>query len=423
MAATVTRSLASWTDSEATSSAVNARRASPAASRTSRSTASGSTGTRPLRPRGSSIARPTTVRMSSEVSGRSCKIRDRDSSGATTENDGFSVVAATSSTIRFSTAESNASCWVLENRCTSSMNNTVCSPCSSARRAVSITARTSLTPADRADRASNLRPVVCEISAARVVLPLPGGPYRMTDATPAPSTRRRSGDPGASKWPCPTTSSSDAGRIRTASGAPADTPRSWWVACGAPGTSNRPLDTASGIPRRGDRMRRPGHDEINMGAWPSYLLSSGLPSSVRVPKQLNRTARTDMSQPPEYPGTPGDPQRGNQNPPGYPPPPGYGQPPGYGAPPPPPHPPPGYGPPPGYNPPGGPPGHPPGGPPRPPPGPPPPAPGPPPGARAHPRRRPRRPAHRRATARPHPATLRSRATGATAPPVPPVDAA
>ena len=55
-------------------------------------------------------------------SGCSCRISDRDSSGATTENDGFSVVAATSSTTRFSTADSSASCWVLENRCTSSMN-------------------------------------------------------------------------------------------------------------------------------------------------------------------------------------------------------------------------------------------------------------------------------------------------------------
>jgi len=94
-----------------------------------------------------------------------------------------------------------------------------------------------------------------------------------------------------------------------------------------------------------------------------------------------------MSQPPEYPGTSPDPQRGNQNPPGYPPPPGYGAPP----------PPPGYGPPPGgYNPPG-PPGPPPGGPPPggpppggPPPGygapppPPPPPPGPPPGYGAPP---------------------------------------
>ena len=48
-----------------------------------------------------------------------------------------------------------------------------------------------------------------------------------------------------------------------------------------------------------------------------------------------------MSQPPDYPGTPADPQRGNQTPPGYPPPPGYGAPPppppagpGNGAPPP-----------------------------------------------------------------------------------------
>jgi uncharacterized membrane protein len=61
-----------------------------------------------------------------------------------------------------------------------------------------------------------------------------------------------------------------------------------------------------------------------------------------------------MSQPPEYPGNPVDPQRG-QTPPGYPPPPGYGAPPppppggpGYGAPPPPPPGGPGYGaPPPG----------------------------------------------------------------------------
>lgn len=69
-----------------------------------------------------------------------------------------------------------------------------------------------------------------------------------------------------------------------------------------------------------------------------------------------------MSQPPEHPGNPADPQGGNQGTPGqgapgYPPPPGYGAPPpGYGTPPPPP-PPPGYGtppPPPGHGqPPGG----------------------------------------------------------------------
>ncbi|GFP47210.1 hypothetical protein MKANGN_10880 [Mycobacterium kansasii] len=74
-----------------------------------------------------------------------------------------------------------------------------------------------------------------------------------------------------------------------------------------------------------------------------------------------------MSQPPEHPGTPADPQGGDRSTSGYPPPPpppGYGTtppPPGYGAPPPPPPgygaPPPGYGapppPPPGYGPPPG----------------------------------------------------------------------
>ena len=96
-----------------------------------------------------------------------------------------------------------------------------------------------------------------------------------------------------------------------------------------------------------------------------------------------------MSQPPEHPGNPSDPEQGNQNPPGYPPPPGYGTPPppppGYGTPPPPP---PGYGPPPpGYGRPG-PPGPPPGGSPPPgygaPPPPPPPPPGPPAGYGAPP---------------------------------------
>jgi uncharacterized membrane protein len=94
-----------------------------------------------------------------------------------------------------------------------------------------------------------------------------------------------------------------------------------------------------------------------------------------------------MSQPPEHPGNPSDPQ-GGDNPPGYPPPPpNYGTPPpspNYGTPPPPG---PGYGPPPGgYYPPGPPSGPPPGPPPgyhppgyHPPGAPPPPPPGPPPG--------------------------------------------
>ena len=79
------------------------------------------------------------------------------------EKYGFSVVAATSVTQRFSTAGSSASCWVLEKRCTSSMNSTVSRPdMPFCRRAASTTARTSLTPALTADSSSNERPVADE---------------------------------------------------------------------------------------------------------------------------------------------------------------------------------------------------------------------------------------------------------------------
>nr|NEW30927.1 hypothetical protein [Nocardia cyriacigeorgica] len=48
---------------------------------------------------GGDARRALTARMSSSVSERSCSTSDRDSSGETTENEGFSVVAPTSSTI------------------------------------------------------------------------------------------------------------------------------------------------------------------------------------------------------------------------------------------------------------------------------------------------------------------------------------
>ena len=57
------------------------------------------------------------------------------------------------------------------------MNSTVAAPLLRSRsRASSMTARTSLTPADSADMATNRRPVASETSIARVVLPVPGGP-------------------------------------------------------------------------------------------------------------------------------------------------------------------------------------------------------------------------------------------------------
>src|SRR3712207_8267260 len=52
-------------------------------------------------------------RTSSSDSGCRASTRLRDSSGLTTEKNGFSVVAAIRLTIRSSTAESRLSCWVL----------------------------------------------------------------------------------------------------------------------------------------------------------------------------------------------------------------------------------------------------------------------------------------------------------------------
>src|SRR5258708_22102954 len=66
-----------------------------------------------------------TARTSSSPSGSRVSSSDRDSSGPTTEKNGFSVVAPMNETQRFSTAGSSASCWALLNRCTSSMNSTV----------------------------------------------------------------------------------------------------------------------------------------------------------------------------------------------------------------------------------------------------------------------------------------------------------
>ena len=57
------------------------------------------------------------------------------------------------------------------------------------------------------------------MSWASVVLPVPGGPQRITDDSRSASIRVRSGRPAARRWSWPTISSSVAGRSRAASGA------------------------------------------------------------------------------------------------------------------------------------------------------------------------------------------------------------
>lgn len=66
---------------------------------------------------------------------------------------------------------------------------------------------------------------------------------------------RRSGEPAASRWPCPTTSSSDTGRIRTASGAG---PAAGAESAPSPDRSKRPSDIAQayhGLRGKPDALR------------------------------------------------------------------------------------------------------------------------------------------------------------------------
>jgi hypothetical protein len=73
-----------------------------------------------------------------------------------------------------------------------------------------------------ADNSTNRRPDERAIAWARVVLPVPGGPQRMIETAPADvasgSARATMGDPARRRCFCPATSSSDTGRMRTASG-------------------------------------------------------------------------------------------------------------------------------------------------------------------------------------------------------------
>jgi hypothetical protein len=182
----------------------------------------------------------------------------RDNSGEITEKYGFSVVAASSVMVRSSTAASSESCWVLLNRWTSSMNSTVGRPpARRSRRAVSMTARTSLTPAFSADRATKRRSVAPATRWAMVVLPLPGGPQRITDIGVAPPTSWRSGAPGASRWSCPTSSSRVVGRIRTASGASRPTAPNSLAEPGAAGAGGRTDSSSEKRPTGSTRRQYP----------------------------------------------------------------------------------------------------------------------------------------------------------------------
>ena len=180
-----------------------------------------------------------------------------------TEKNGFSVVAATRVTHRFSTPGSSASCWALLKRCTSSTNSTVSRPvATSSARAASIAARTSLTPAETALTSTKRRSVCPLTIEAIVVLPVPGGPHSSSDSERPSSISWRSGEPGSRSCGCPTSSSRVRGRIRTASGAAAwaaedSEPPVAVVRDGVPATSNNPSTRPTLCARRVGARARP----------------------------------------------------------------------------------------------------------------------------------------------------------------------
>ena len=83
----------------------------------------------------------------------------------------------------------------------------------------SITARTSGRPALTAENSSNDPRQAVAMIRASVVLPEPGGPWKIAEWGSPVSTVVRSADPSASRCSCPTSSSTERGRIRTGRGA------------------------------------------------------------------------------------------------------------------------------------------------------------------------------------------------------------
>ena len=227
---------------------------------------------------------------------------ERLSSGEITENDGFSVVAATSVTHPCSTPGSSASCCAFVKRWISSRKSTVRSPMKSrARSASSITARTSFTPAEIADSCTKRRPPEFARACAIVVLPVPGGPQRITEvpaeSAPSAAARRCSGEPGRSRCRCPTTSSSARGRILAARGAAPPPPSVGW--------SIIPTMLARPAPR----ARRPPEPSRRVAGrarrWPSIV---GMPANgpvrpIAPPTSAGSTSNTRNTTCPNSPST------------------------------------------------------------------------------------------------------------------------
>ena len=163
-------------------------------------------------------ARASSFSIAAASSDLNTSTRARDSSGALSSNDGFSVVAPTSTMVPSSITGRNESCCARLKRWISSTNSSVPCPSSRRRRASSNTFFRSATPVKIAEICSKCRSVACANSRATVVLPVPGGPQNTSEPSERVASMRVSTPSGPSRWSCPTTSSSACGRSRSASG-------------------------------------------------------------------------------------------------------------------------------------------------------------------------------------------------------------
>ena len=84
--------------------------------------------------------------------------------------------------------------------------------------AFATTSSISFLPADVALICMNSAFVVCAMTLARVVFPVPGGPYKISELSLSARMARRRRVPSPMMCFCPTTSSNVVGRIRAARG-------------------------------------------------------------------------------------------------------------------------------------------------------------------------------------------------------------
>ena len=147
----------------------------------------------------SSSARVSSFSTASASSDLNTSTRARDSIGAISSNDGFSVVAPTSTMVPSSITGRKLSCWARLKRWISSTNSSVPCPISRRARASSNTFFRSCTPEKIALICTNSRLVSWASSRATVVLPVPGGPQKISEPSERLSSMRVSAPSGPSR--------------------------------------------------------------------------------------------------------------------------------------------------------------------------------------------------------------------------------